>query len=130
MMDEMIKKLVADKGADMAAGLVGKLGLPEETAKKFVPPAVTFLVGWIGKKLASGEDVESAEVPADEVGELAAEAGVSADVATKGLSALLPAVLGAAKEEAGGLGALGSLLGGDKDSGIGAAAGAIKGLFG
>ena len=135
MMNELIEKLVADKGTDMAKDLVAKVGLSEEQASKFVGPAVTFLVGWVGKKLASGEDVDDVTVPEEEVQAVAAEAGIPSGLASSALTRMLPAVLGAAKEESGGLGAIASLLGGGSDDssdgssgGLGALSGMLKGL--
>ncbi len=136
---DFLKEILEEKGAELAGGLVEKLGFSPDQAQAFVPEAAGSLLDVVKTKageldmsdLASNADTLVDGVDADA---LAGKFGIEASQARGALGALVPSLLSALQEKAGGLSGLTSLLQGEglgkALSGVGALGGAAGKLFG
>ena len=114
-MQDLIKKLLDDKGTDWIQSLTSKVGFTKEQAADFVPDAVKNALGLVkdGKidmdSIVKG-DVSSALSGFDAKG-LAEKVGIDESKAVSGLTELLPNLFSTIKEKFGGLDGLAGLLG-------------------
>ena len=129
---DFLKDILEAKGAELAGGLVNKLGFKTEQAQAFVPAAADSVFDVVKEK-AGGLDLSNLAastgplIEGVDVGALAAKAGIDSAQVTAGLRAIIPALLSALQEKAGGLSGLTSMLGG---KGVGKALGRASALGG
>ena len=129
MMD-MIKNMIAQKGAEFAAPLVEKLGFSQSQATMFLPMAIEALMAKFGNDdkdesssfslaglLGGGGDDISSMVDGIDVADIASKVGIGEDKAKSGLAALAPAVVDGLKEQ--GVSSVLGALGGGDGGGIG-----------
>lgn len=137
MMD-FVKQMVAQKGAEMAAPLVAKLGFSQDQATTFLPMAISALMSKFGSDdkdesssfslsglLGGGDGPDLGSIASGiDVGDIASKVGIGEDKAKAGIAELAPSVVNGLKEQ--GLSSvMGALGGGDG----GGALGAIGKLF-
>lgn len=129
---DFLKDILAQKGTELAGTLVEKSGFSTEQAQAFVPEAAHSAFDVVKEKagdldlanLASNTD---AVISGIDVGALASKVGIDSSQARSGLGAILPTLLSAVQERAGGLSGLTSMLGGE---GLGKALGGVGGIGG
>lgn len=136
---DFLKDILEEKGAELAGGLVEKLGFNADQARAFVPEAAQSVFD-VAKERAGDLDFSDLTGSAGslidgvDTGALATKVGIDSSQAKSGLSAIVPTLLSALKEKAGGLSGLTSMLGGkdlgDALGGISSASGTIGKLFG
>jgi len=125
----IVDEILSDKGSQLSGALTEKAGFSAGEAQSFLPAAVGKVFEAVGGggidvgALLKGGDASSLLSKID-VGNLASQSGVDASKATSGLQALLPLLMSALKDKAGGAAGIASLLGG------GSATGAIGSLAG
>lgn len=136
MMNEMVQKLIQERGPELVQSLVSKVGFSAEEAQGFLPVAVEKLMAALqGGGLDFGELLGGGGVASLlsklNTREIAADSGLDEAKAEAGLGELVPNVLSALKEQSGGAEGLLSALGGGKSDGLLGAAGGLAGkLFG
>lgn len=129
---DFLQDILREKGGDLAAGLVEKAGFSTEQARSFLPEAASSVFD-VAKAKAGDLDLSdlagSTEslVGGVDVGALAQKVGIDSSKASSGLQALVPMLLSALGQKAGGLSQLSSLLGGE---GIGKALGGATDIGG
>lgn len=133
---DFIKDILAEQGSEMIGGLVSKVGLSTEQATAFVPEAASSVFDVVKDKAGDLDlsDLGSSAgsvVDGVDIGVLAQKVGINGSQAKSALAAIVPMLLGAMQQKAGGLGGLTSLLGGkgvgDAVSGLGGMAGKLFG---
>lgn len=129
---DFLKDILEEKGAELAGGLVSKLGFQPEQAQAFVPEAAASVFDVVKDKAGDLDFSDLASttgslVDGVDVGALAAKVGIDSSQVTSGLGAIVPILLSALQEKAGGLSGLTSMLGG---GGLGKALGAVGGIGG
>lgn len=132
---DFLNDIIRDRGGDLVGQLTSKAGFSKEQAERFVPAAGSSVADTLAKK-ASELDLNNLASPSSigaimkhvDVGALSQKAGVTAEQGAKGLSSLLPMLLGLIGDRAKGAGGLLSLLGGA--GAAGGNLGALKGLAG
>lgn len=132
---DILKDILKEKGSELAGGLVGKLGFSAEQAQAFVPEAAASIFDVVKEKgaaldLSDPASSASSLVDGVDAGALADKVGIDSSQATSGLGAIVPILLSALQEKAGGLSGLTSMLGGEGlDKALGGAS-AISGAAG
>lgn len=132
---DFLKQILSDKGAELAAGIVDKVGLSAEQAEAFVPEAAQSAFD-VFKDKADDLDLSdlggtaSSLIKDIDVGGLANKVGIDAGQAASGLDNLLPGLLSALNDKAGALGGLQSVVGMLKGGGVADALGNVGGLAG
>ncbi len=126
---DFLQQLLQDKSAAMVSSLLGKAGFSAGQAEVFVPSAASSVLDAVKRRAGEASLAEIATDPGSvadgvDIAGLADQVGISREKAVSGLEAVLPIILGVLRDKAGGLGSLGSLLGG------GNAAGAVSGMAG
>ncbi len=137
---DFLKDIIQEKGADLAGGLVDKLGFSAEQAETFVPEAAGSVFDAVKENAGELDLAELASNPGPlvdkiDVGALAEKVGISSSQVTSGLGAIVPTLLSLLQEKAGGLSGLTSMLGGQGlgkalGGGLGDIGGAAGKLFG
>ncbi len=129
---DFLKDILEEKGAELAGGLVDKLGFNAEQAQAFVPEAARSVFDVVKEKageLDLSDLASNAGKLADSVdaGALAQKVGIDASQVTSGLGAIVPTLLSTLQEKAGGLTGLTAMLGGE---GLGKALGGVGDVAG
>lgn len=132
---DFLNEILKDKGAEMASALTSKAGFSADQAEKFVPEAGSSAVEALKSK-ASSLDMENLASPGNissilggiDIGALAGKVGVTADQGSKGLTTMLPMLLGLMGSKAKGMAGMMSMLG--LGGGAAGAADKLKGLGG
>jgi len=128
----ILDEILEDKGSELSGALVEKAGFSGEEAQSFLPPAVGKVLEAVGGggvdigALMGAGGIQSLLAKID-LGSLASESGVEASKASSGLQAMLPLLMSALRDKAGGAEGILSLLGGGS---AGGALGAVRGLAG
>lgn len=136
---DFLKDILQEQGAELAGGLVDKLGFSNEQAQAFVPEAASSVFDVLKDK-ADGLDLSNLASNAGplmdgvDVDALAGKVGIDSSQVTSGLQAIIPTLLSALQQKAGGLSGLTSMLGGKELGkalgGLGSVGGAVGKLFG
>lgn len=129
-----ISDIIKERSGDLIGQLTSKAGFSREQAERFVPAAGSSVADTLAKKaleldltnLASASSIGAIAKHVD-VRALSQKAGVTAEQGAKGLSSLLPMLMGLIGDRAKDAGGLLSLLGGGASGGN---LGALKGLAG
>lgn len=127
---DFLKQILDEQGAELAGSLVTNLGFGAEQAQAFVPEAATSVFDAVKEKAGDLDLSDLASnagtlVNSVDAGALAERVGIEPSQATSGLGAIVPSLLTALQEKAGGLSGLTSMLGGGE--GLGKALGGIPG---
>lgn len=130
----LVDELLSAKSSELIRGLTEKAGFSADEATKFIPPAAEQVVDQvkgggldIGALLA-GQDLSSLISKLD-LGALASQVGIDESKVSAGLQTLVPMLLSALQDKAGGASGLLSLLGGDGGGDVAGALGKLGGLF-
>ncbi len=133
---EFLEQILKDQTGPLVEKLTGALGFSPDQAGSFVPAAIQRVVEALqgggldlGSLLGGGD--ASDLVSKVDASALAESAGIEPARATEGLQVLVPDLLGALQEKAGGAAGLASLLGGGGEAGglLGKVGGLAGGLF-
>jgi hypothetical protein len=130
----LLEDILGDKGSELTGSLVDNAGFSAEQAQDFLPPAVGQVLEAVGGggvdfgELLDGGGI-SALLSKIDLGALASQTGVDAAKAGTGLQALVPLVVSALQDKAGGADGILSLLGGGKSGALGALGGLAGKLF-
>ena len=132
---DFLNDIIGDRGGELIAELTSKAGFSADQATRFVPAAGSSVMDALTSR-ASDLDLDDLASPSAigtitqqlDIGALSQEAGVTAEQGAKGLSSILPMLMGLIGDHAKGAGGLLSLLnaGGAGEGGLGA----LKGLAG
>jgi hypothetical protein len=129
---EILKNLISEHGSSLMSTLTDS-GFTAEQAQQFLPEATQGISdalsgGGIADMLSGGDlgGMASSIIGNIDVEGIASKVGVDSSVASNGLSALVPQVLGLMNAEGGGLS---SLLGGEGGGGLGGIASMVGKLF-
>jgi hypothetical protein len=115
---DFLTEILKDKGAEMVSALTSKAGFSTDQAEKFVPEAGSSAVEVLKSKALS-LDMENLASPGNisailggvDVAALARKVGVTADQGSKGLTTMLPMLLGLMGSKANGMTGMMSMLG-------------------
>lgn len=132
---DLVRELLEARAGDLVRTLTAQADFEEETARSFVPAAASAALDAMKaragdldpERMASSSNVATLLDQID-LGDLATRVGIAPDKASRGLTVVLPLILGFLGEKAGGEGGLGGLLG--LAGGLGDAADRLKGLGG
>ena len=130
----LVDELLSGNKSELLQGLTEKAGFTADEATKFLPPAAEQVVaqvkggGFDLSSLLGGGGVSSLISNLD-IGALAANVGIEESKVTAGLQTVVPLLLSALQNKAGGASGVLSLLGGDTGGGASGALGKLGGLF-
>jgi len=131
---DLIQGFLQQNGGALVSQLVEQLGFDSAQAEQFLPAAANKVMAALSGggldlgSLLGGADLSSLLGQVDVSG-LADEAGVTVEKAQGGLESLLPQLMAAFKDQAGGADALLGALGGESGGGLLGAAGKLAGGF-
>lgn len=132
---DFLNDIIKERGGDLIAELTSKAGFSTDQAARFVPAAGSSVMDALTARASDLDlgDLTSASALGTitqqmDIGALSQKAGVTADQGAKGLSSILPMLMGLIGEHGKGAGGLLSLL--TASGGAAGGLGAIKGLAG
>ena len=129
---DIVQQLLRERGGELAQNLIGEAGFSSDQAEGFLPLALQKVIavlqgGDLDLGALLGGSGASSILSRLNVGELATEAGLDEAKAGAGISALIPALLSAIQQGAGGTEGLLASLGGEGASDLLGAAGGLAG---
>jgi hypothetical protein len=133
---DFLETILKEKSGDLIGALTSKAGYSAGEAERFVPAAGSSVVQAM-KSQAGSLDLDDLQNAANlgqimkgvDIAGLAKKVGITPEQSAKGLTAMLPLVLGFMKDHGEGLKGLLGMLGG-ADGGLGDALGGLKGAGG